>query len=97
MREPKFDVKDVKSDLLQRYHFRLAKQYLLFISQSFSFNYPMETLGGHEIKLIEFINSENLLLFEMCFRFCSAAVNEDIMRFIVIANYIWGFNQVFMS
>ena len=63
--EPKFDVKDVKSDLLQRYYFRPAKQYLLFISQSFSFNYPMETLGGHEIKLIEFINSENLLLFEM--------------------------------
>ena len=42
-----------------------GRQHLLCIFQTFSFNNPMETLGGHSIKLIKFINSENLKLFEM--------------------------------
>ena len=70
--------------MLQRYYLRPAKQYLLFISQSFSFNYPMETLGGHEIKLIEFINSENLLLFEMWFS-------------ILFSCCQWGYNEVYRN
>ena len=70
--------------MLQRYYFRPAKQYLLFISQSCSFNYPMETLGGHEIKLIEFINSENLLLFEMWFS-------------ILFSRCQWRYNEVYRN